>query len=190
MYSPPYPDFSCLPPGHPEYRCSQQTFLPLRVGAGHSGSPEQEMEINLFATSENRKCHLFCSTGEVWITNPWGTHSFYCRSRVCSMPFPQCPYSKGAEQDQSRQGQSYPRSTYLAKTSLIHLLVSTLCPNINQAPHHSSFPVLGCRLCSLPQPSCSTAQDIVPGSFLETEVSCFTEVQRDEDTFSQVIGNI
>lgn len=61
---------------------------------------------------------------------------------------------KAAEQDPAGQGQSYPHSTCLTKTSLIPLPASTLCPIINQAPDHYSSSVSYAS----PQPNGSTFQ--------------------------------
>lgn len=92
---------------------------------------------------------------------------------------PNAPNSKGIEQDQAGQSQSYSQSTYLAETSLLPLPASTKYPTVNQAPNHSSSPVSGCGLHASPQLGGSTPQGVTPGWLSGTEVSCSMDVQQE-----------
>lgn len=70
---------------------------------------------------------------------------------------------KGDKQYQAGQRQKYSNSADLAKTSLVPLPASPVCPTVVQAHNHASSPVTGCRSCASSQAIGSPPQGMAHG---------------------------
>lgn len=175
MHCPPYPDQQFT--SHSQWL--QQTLLcQLWMEAGRLGSPQHMPESDIFTTSKNGKWPLFWSRGRSGSPFPGGHPTSILEEDSILCLSPKCPNSKGVEQDQAGQDESYPHNTLLAETSLVPF-PATLCPTVDQDPDRFSSPVSGCELRASPQPGDSSPQGVIPGWFSGIDISCSMDLQQE-----------